>query len=566
MKTTKPTPEEAPGKSIMEDFLARGYLPKELPFLFNTSQLAKVAIRAYEEALTSNAQYFIQQRTQPMLVAIAAKGGRRRSGAIPNPISQTHLVKLIADNWVDLQAHLKKSLISFSPIELGGSERTLKTERRGDPDKNYEGILTTKALSQKRLELGASSHYLLRCDIGNFYGSIYTHSISWALHGKENAKMRLAAKPKPKDSLLGEELDLAVRNGNDGQTVGLPIGPDTSRVLSEIIAVGIDEQLTKHLKSRVSQGYEGIRWVDDYLLYFQTANERDKTLGAVVESLEHFELSLNHTKTKSVTPAEDVLEAPWVQSLRRFKISRKPLTQFYDLLAFADLATRLATKHPEDSVILYASKVLWSAHIAPQHCPDLLSILWRFVHVDPRVVSVAAIYTVKLLKTYHQDKRCERCEWCRDETSDPAFQECITTNRIRHLARENLRFHLLDFLHRHWALEACWMLWMSLEAKLQIPKEICSRLGDFDNPLVALAAMAVEDAKLCKINLDRDKWKASVSADESLIGPRWMLAYELRRNKTLKNPITNRFFKTLEEKKVTFLRLASWQKEQAKQS
>ena len=43
-------------------------------------------------------------------------------------------------------------------------------------------------------------------------------------------------------NLLGDKLDRLVRKGQDNQTIGIPIGPDTSRILSEIIAVGIEKK------------------------------------------------------------------------------------------------------------------------------------------------------------------------------------------------------------------------------------------------------------------------------------------------------------------------------------
>jgi hypothetical protein len=53
--------------------MARGYLPKELPFLFSTGQLATVIHAAY---LTLGAKKGLL--TKPLTIPIAAKGGMRR--------------------------------------------------------------------------------------------------------------------------------------------------------------------------------------------------------------------------------------------------------------------------------------------------------------------------------------------------------------------------------------------------------------------------------------------------------------------------------------------------------
>jgi len=60
--------------------------------------------------------------------------------------------------------------------------------------------------------------YVLLTDINRFYGSIYTHSIAWALHTKSTAKSNRTL------SLLGNKIDYWVRMGQDQQTVGIPIG------------------------------------------------------------------------------------------------------------------------------------------------------------------------------------------------------------------------------------------------------------------------------------------------------------------------------------------------------
>ena len=59
----------------------------------------------------------------------------------------------------------------------------------------------------------ASARYLLQTDIDNFYPSIYTHVIPWALHTKSAAKQR-----RHNYNLAGNVLDYIVRNSQDQQT------------------------------------------------------------------------------------------------------------------------------------------------------------------------------------------------------------------------------------------------------------------------------------------------------------------------------------------------------------
>ena len=78
------------------------------------------------------------------------------------------------------------------------------------------------------------TRYLLKTDIARFYPSIYTHSVPSALHGKA------AARADKKYKLLGNRIDLWLRETQDKQTGGIPIGPDTSFLIGEILGTALD--------------------------------------------------------------------------------------------------------------------------------------------------------------------------------------------------------------------------------------------------------------------------------------------------------------------------------------
>ncbi|QPF31263.1 hypothetical protein H0S56_09310 [Acinetobacter lwoffii] len=59
-----------------------------------------------------------------------------------------------------------------------------------------------KNIEQQSIELALIYDYVLHTDINNCYGSIYTHSIAWAIHGKDEAK-----KLKNDKNLLGNLID-----------------------------------------------------------------------------------------------------------------------------------------------------------------------------------------------------------------------------------------------------------------------------------------------------------------------------------------------------------------------
>ena len=130
----------------------------------------------------------------------------RRSLSIPNPLHQSILADEVATGWVDLETFCAKSPISLS-IPKPSSDRSLEAMY----DLNKQPLF--------RAQRAVGARYLLRTDLARFYPSIYTHSIPWAIHGKT------AARSDKKYKLLGNRLDLWLRETQDKQTGGIPIGP-----------------------------------------------------------------------------------------------------------------------------------------------------------------------------------------------------------------------------------------------------------------------------------------------------------------------------------------------------
>ena len=64
--------------------------------------------------------------------------------------------------------------------------------------------------------------YLFQTDIVDCYSSIYTHSIAWALHDKEEVKKKLKEHSKTDKNLIGNIIDYSLRSMSYGQTNGIP--------------------------------------------------------------------------------------------------------------------------------------------------------------------------------------------------------------------------------------------------------------------------------------------------------------------------------------------------------
>lgn len=104
----------------------------------------------------------------------------------------------------------------------------------------------------------------------------------WAIHGKAAAKAS-------RRGGFANGSDEALRNLRDGQTLGIPVGPDTSFVVSEVIATAIDHELA-------AKKLHGFRFMDDYEFGFSTRASAEIALATIEEVLSGYEFRFEHEK------------------------------------------------------------------------------------------------------------------------------------------------------------------------------------------------------------------------------------------------------------------------------
>lgn len=129
---------------------------------------------------------------------------------------------------------------------------------------------------------------IAKTDISNFYSSIYTHSIAWALEGREEAF-------KDKDFVLpGCIIDRLIQYANDARTNGIPVGSALSDLISELVLCDIDARVSRKLKSL---DFLAVRFKDDYRILCQTESEAQRVLSTLASELSNINLVLNERKT-----------------------------------------------------------------------------------------------------------------------------------------------------------------------------------------------------------------------------------------------------------------------------
>lgn len=156
--------------------------------------------------------------------------------------------------------------------------------------KFYEDYLYQRA--EKKFE------HLITFDIQSCFDSIYTHSIAWATcGGRTTYKQNFNGAD---DKSFGYAFDRMMQRMNYGETNGIVIGPEFSRIFSEIILQQVDRSVKHRLSAlgyRPNTDYLCYRYVDDYFFFYNDKTVREEAMRAYMEELHEYKLSISENKT-----------------------------------------------------------------------------------------------------------------------------------------------------------------------------------------------------------------------------------------------------------------------------
>jgi hypothetical protein len=141
---------------------------------------------------------------------------------------------------------------------------------------------------------------LLKLDISKCFDSIYTHSLTWALYGRESVKENV----NPSKKTFGGKFDKLMQQMNYNETNGIIIGPEFSRIFAEMILQSIDRVLRNELQCDKfghihKSHYEIFRYVDDYFIFYNDETVKNDIVQVLQLKLKDFKLYLNKAKAVS---------------------------------------------------------------------------------------------------------------------------------------------------------------------------------------------------------------------------------------------------------------------------
>ena len=285
-RETEQLVREISSEKIASWMLNQGYFPEQyiLPPSFQVSNFT-LQTQPYNKNISNKI-------TKRQLINISHPKTilTSRIFSIQHPYNYHDIVFYLQENWEDVINHLfhqENKIYSYSfPISLTKKKKpSLSNLRSGRMI--YEWL----AMAERDLILDAKHYqFIARTDISNFYSSIYTHSIAWALHGRENALK------DNKYNLFGNKIDRLIQYANDGRTNGIPIGSVLSDLIAEIILSSIDRNTSEDLK-KVDVDFLAVRFKDDYRFLCNSESNAKQILKILSKNLSNYNLSINENKT-----------------------------------------------------------------------------------------------------------------------------------------------------------------------------------------------------------------------------------------------------------------------------
>jgi len=246
------------------------------------------------------------------------------------------------------------------------------------------------SVEQRSIELALKYQYVVHTDISDCYGSLYTHSIAWALHTREVAKNNRNDK-----NLIGNVIDSYIQDMSFGQTNGLPQGSVLMDFIAEIILGYTDLELSQKIYDTSTDDYEILRYRDDYRIFTNNPQDGDLIVKLLTEILANLGLKLNPQKTFSsnhvITNSIKQDKLDWLKSQKKIGSTQGHLLLIHDF----------SCTHPNSGSLEKALDNFYNRIKKTKKNRDdilvLISILVDIMFKNPRTYPIGAAILSKLL-------------------------------------------------------------------------------------------------------------------------------------------------------------------------
>lgn len=465
-------------------FFSLGFFPEELPPEFGpygiTDEVAEDLWGRINEIRPLNGTPSYQTH-----ISYPKSEYIRREFHFLNPKYFARVCHTILSNWDEIIRHTNRSEISTSRLKLSSSANQI-----------FEHDPFSTSVNE-RIKRSAAKEYVLYLDIENFYSSIYTHTIDWALNdGNKRSHQEFNNREH-----IGVALDQDIRRSQHNETSGIVIGPVTSRIISEIIASHFDNVLKSNFDK-----LSGTRYVDDYHVFLNSKEEVDKVQIVLQKALSAFKLKFNEAKIY-IDKLPEVYSDFWTTHFEKTEsLLKDEVGDKRELTRRFSKAFKLIKETPDNPSLRYFFRVLEDdAVLSHFEISTVMNLISHSLRIDPRCISRACITLSK-------------SGLVNDEIHDHI--ECLEAPLIK---KSNLGY----------SFEVLWILYLFLHAQRQIPNQaIQNIISNCDVTCVAYLFVCWRSGIVTNDQIQEVREMLMTKVEEYgniWLSPLWLIAYEDKR-------------------------------------
>ncbi|MFC2071088.1 antiviral reverse transcriptase Drt4, partial [Chloroflexota bacterium] len=413
--------------------------------------------------------------------------------SIPHPKPYCELCLAIYNNWNQIK-HICDNSNSIIVPRQHSDKRIIIMDYENSSQRH-----------DRYYKLAFGKKFLVKSDISNFYPSLYSHAIPWALVGKSTSKQNRFDSSKWYN-ILDTRFRTCVRN----ETNGVPIGPATSNIASEIILERIDRDLKDQ--------FTYIRFIDDYTVYCTKHSDAEDFIKTLSRKLIDYGFNLNINKTE-IIELPQAIEQEWVNEIKKVIPSDDKIEKSHVVSHVLDSALILQKDNPDGSILKYAAKSLVNK-LTSTSLRDFVNYVIELCFYHPILIPILNKPLEDIYKIGSEDYKRE----------------------LLLLLEKSIEYRRSDSI--------AWLLYYLRKYHKNIPTKIARSVIETGD-CIALTILTnyprhrnevVEFAK----NLDK--------TDPHMLDNYWLLLYQLYFKKLIPNPYKNdNTFKILRSNKVSFL-------------
>ena len=468
---------------LKDKLVRKGYFPENLPPSFSTDRIADY----FRENPTKD--YFTDISNRPCQVATyssSKRGISRRVFSVIHPSTAHDLAQFVSEHWKDLEEFYSKSKFSLSvPDYIEETERALV-------------ISSFRTVQQEKYSRLSPFRFIVTTDIARFYHSIYTHSIPWAYHGKDKAKSNLRQRRSARLSF--DKVDAIIRNGQDGQSIGIPVGPDVSRVFAELIGIAIDNEFRKRFGDVECAV---LRYIDDIWIGVNSHADAEKALACYQSAIREFELDINESKTGIYSKDFRFLDSRPVGIAEELEQASDPLwgkSSKDKVRAVLESSFSMAVKHNDDGILKYTLRCIDNQSVSDTNWEVVEPFLKRVsIHYGHTIDYVVRILVYRYLKWGDLDV-------------------------------ESWHTILKKILEYHGSLghdsEVCWLVYLNQQLGLEIHNEVAEKIVNNCGALAVLSVLNSVDDGLVNRSIFDEVWKQLSNVNNRNYGRLWPVILE----------------------------------------